>query len=141
MTNNTAAIERQLTIEAPIAKVWAAITDPKQVSQWFGETAEFEPKPQALGWFGWQQHGQFALRVEQVEAPTRFAWRWMADKDVPFNEQDSTLVEFHLTAIDNQSTLLSLRESGFKTPESRQDNVGGWAEELADLLHFLNPAN
>ncbi len=137
MSNNTAAIERQLTIQAPIAKVWAALTDPKQVSQWFGETADFEPKPQAIGWLGWEQRGQFAMRIEEVKPQSVFSWRWMADKDVPFKEEDSTLVEFHLTALSNNETHLSLRESGFKTPESRAENVGGWKEELGHLLAYL----
>ena len=140
MSHETRAIERSLLIEQPIEKVWQAITEPSQVNQWFGDVAEYELREGAHGWFGWEAHGRFAMRIERVEPMTAFAWRWMADRDVTFDEAQSTLVEWRLEALSATSTRLWVRESGFKTPESRQENVGGWTEELGHLsAHLLGP--
>ncbi len=138
MTHETRNIERTLTLKSSQEKVWLAITDPDSIGQWFGESAEFELKAGALGWLGWEHHGQFAMRVEAVEPMTYFAWRWMRFKDIPFSEDESTLVEWRLTALPEGGTELLLIESGFKSPESRQDNVGGWQEELEHLQTFLS---
>lgn len=137
MTHETRKIERKLTLQSNQSEVWEAITNPQSIGQWFGESAEFELNAGAVGWFGWEQHGSFAMRVEAVEPKTYFAWRWMRFSDTPFNEDDSTLVEWHLAALPDGGTELMMRESGFKTPASRKDNVGGWQEELAHLQKFL----
>ncbi|VAW45732.1 hypothetical protein MNBD_GAMMA02-779 [hydrothermal vent metagenome] len=137
--NILGAIERRITIKAPIANVWDALTQAEQVAKWFGQTAQFEAKIGALGWFGWQDHGQFAMRIETTEPNTLFAWRWMADKDVPFSVDNSTLVEWQLRSIDKKTTSVILQESGFKTPSSRSDNASGWTEELADFEDHFKP--
>jgi len=137
MSHETRKITRRLTLKSPLEKVWQAITDPVQMSQWFGDTADFELQKGHEGWLGWEQHGQFALRIEAVEPMTYFAWRWMRHPDEAFAESQSTLVEWHLTAQPDGGTELSLIESGFKTPESRADNVHGWQEELEHLQNHL----
>ncbi len=137
MTHETRKIERKLTLQSSQSEVWKAITDPDSMSQWFGESAAFELKAGALGWLGWERHGQFAMRIEAVEPKTYFAWRWMRFKEIAFSEDESTLVEWRLSALPSGGTELLMTESGFKTPESRSDNVGGWQEELTHLQSFL----
>lgn len=138
MNNKTADINQLITINAPIKTVWDAITDPTQLSLWFGQSAEFELTPGSVGWFGWSDHGKFAMQIEAVSEPTYFAWRWMAAKEVAFNKAESTLVEWHLKSITSAKTEISLRESGFLKPQSRADNVQGWNQELEHLEQYLN---
>ncbi|MGJ8664639.1 MAG: SRPBCC domain-containing protein [Marinicella sp.] len=137
MNDNTAAINRQLNIKAPIGKVWKAITDPSQLSQWFGQAAEFELTIGAVGWFGWDDYGKFAIQIEAIDEPSHFAWRWMAEKEVSFKAEESTLVEWWLEVINPSETKLTLRESGFLTAQSRSDNEHGWTEELGHLEQHL----
>ncbi len=138
MTHETRKIERKLTLLSSQTEVWEAITKPENIEQWFGESAEFELKAGSLGWLGWEDHGQFAMRVESVNPESYFAWRWMRFKDIAFCEDESTLVEWQLTALPDGGTELLMTESGFKSPESRSDNVGGWLEELSHLQTFLS---
>ncbi|WP_102796066.1 SRPBCC domain-containing protein [Bowmanella denitrificans] len=133
------SINRELTLNAPIERVWAAISDPAQVANWFGSKAEFQLLVGSEGWFEWPPEiceGRYAMRVEQVDAPVYFAWRWMAEQDVPFDEKQSTLVEWWLQTSEN-GTLLKLKESGFLTLKQQQMNVQGWQQELAELEAFL----
>ncbi len=117
--------------------MWRAITRPEEIARWFGDTAELEAREGAEGWFGWKRHGHFAVRVERYEPHRRFAWRWAREADTPVDESPSTLVEWELVPRDGGGTTLKLRESGFERYEDRQSNVGGWKQELGELVEYL----
>ena len=57
--------------------------------------------------------------------------------DKTLDESPGTLVEWTLDPSADGGTLLHLRESGFTTSTSRLENVGGWVEELAELMDHL----
>lgn len=135
----TEVIEKELHVRAPIERVWQVITDPGYVAQWFGDKAEIDLRPGGAAMFGWTEYGDGAARVERVEPPRVFAFRWMREHDVPFAVGGSTLVEFTLSP-DGDGTRLRLVESGFTEDEHRKDNDGGWDAELADLVKFVESA-
>ncbi len=136
----TDTIERTLELDAALEDVWRALTDPTELSGWFGDTTELNPRVGADGWFGWRQHGRFAVRVEVFEPPRRFSWRWVHEPEKTVDEAPSTLVEWTLTARDDGGTSLHLRESGFRTEEHQKDNEGGWTQELGELVEHLKAA-
>lgn len=140
MPNNIDSIVREISFNAPIEQVWQAITSPDAMQQWFGSGASFELKQGELGYFEWEQEceGRFAMRVETIIAPTYFAWRWMYQQDVVFDEATSTLVEWSLTSTESGGTQLILTESGFLQANHKQDNIKGWTQELADLQTYMN---
>ncbi|MEJ2085916.1 MAG: SRPBCC domain-containing protein [Acidobacteriota bacterium] len=133
----TAAIERTVELDAKLEDVWRALTDPTEVSGWFGDSASFTPEIGASGWFGWEKHGRFSMRVEAFEPPTRFAWRWSRDPGTDIDEGVSTLVEWTLREREDGGTTLELRESGFVREQDREMNSGGWDEELEHLRQHL----
>ena len=120
------AIERKLELQQSPETVWNALTEPTQVAAWFGETARFEAKPGGEGYFGWQSHGRFAMRIEAFEPPRRLVWRWGRDADKSLEETHSTVVEWTLLPRRDGGTTLLLKESGFATEQSRQENTEGW---------------
>lgn len=128
-------IERQMTFQAPRDAVWAALTEPEQISKWFGNEAELDLLPGGEGVFRW---GEVEVRVtvEEVNPPSRFSYRWEPSQTPTGGP--TTLVEFELEEIPG-GTRLSLVESGFESlpPESRQENEFGWDEELGDLRAFV----
>jgi uncharacterized protein YndB with AHSA1/START domain len=129
-------IERVMTLDAPREAVWAALTEPDQLRQWFGtKRAELDLRPGGTGVFGWEE-GEARVTVETVEPPERFAYRW-----IPGSAQTgeaTTLVEFTLEE-DGAGTKLTLVESGFVQfpAEARRENEGGWDEELSDLRTYV----
>ena len=134
----TAVIERTLELETPIEDTWRALTDPTELSGWFGDSAEFSPEVGSQGWFGWEKHGRYAMRVEEFEPPRRFVWRWARDAGKDLDETPSTLVEWTLTPRANGGTTLHLRESGFVRREDFEGNDRGWTQELGELVEYLS---
>lgn len=132
-----ATIDKKLELEQSPETVWAALTDPAQVASWFGETAEFGAELGGEGYFGWESHGRFAMRIEDFDPPHRLTWRWGREANKPLNETHSTIVEWTLLPREGGGTTLLLRESGFATEQSRQENIGGWKHELGELVEFL----
>ena len=132
-------IERELLVQAPIERVWRVITEPEYVRQWLGSRVEIDLRPGGAANFGWPEEGYDNgwARVERVDPPHVFAFRWMREVNVPFDPAGAnTLVEFTLAA-DGDGTRLRLVESGFTEEAHRKDNEGGWDHELADLAAFL----
>jgi uncharacterized protein YndB with AHSA1/START domain len=128
-------IERQMTFPAAREDVWAAITQPEQISKWFGTETELDLRPGGEGVFRWGDT-EVHVTVEEVSPPSRFAYRWEPSQ-AP-SGGPTTLVEFQLEQVPG-GTRLSLVESGFANlpAPSRQENELGWDEELGDLRAFL----
>jgi uncharacterized protein YndB with AHSA1/START domain len=136
------SIERELILPVPPARVWAALTQPDQLSAWFGTQATIDLRPGGEVIFTWDgstgPRGTNRGVIEAVEPPNRFAFRWQSSPDnVPL-----TRVEFTLQP-HAEGTRLRLLESGFASlpPEPRgglhERNTSGWQRELGELAQYL----
>ena len=96
--------------------------------------------------FGWNSGEIARAKIEVVEPPHCFAFRWRpykSDPDLPIESGGpTTLVKFSLEQ-SPQGTRLTLVESGFAAfpaeiyAKSLADNQQGWDEELASLAAYL----
>ncbi|HET7727420.1 MAG TPA: SRPBCC domain-containing protein [Candidatus Limnocylindrales bacterium] len=136
-TTDIPAIERRLELHAAPERVWRALTDPDELSAWFGQRAHLEPRAGGDAWFEWDGHGRFNARVEVFEPPRRLHFRWGSGGGLPVDAGPTTLVEFELAPRPGGGTVLRLRESGFRREDSRWDNTGGWLHELAELAGLV----
>ena len=71
----------------------------------------------------WEEHGTVRARVERVEPPRLFSYRWANAVDVEPSEGHSTLVEFSLTAADG-GTRVRVVESGFASLDTSDEDRG-----------------
>src|SRR4051794_40614586 len=100
MTPSTDRIEAHVLIAAPLERVWDLVTSPEHLGRWLGNSgAHVELRPGGALSLSFEGFGTFHGRVEAVDAPRRFAFRWLAtvdveDAPVPGN---STLTEFTLS--------------------------------------------
>jgi uncharacterized protein YndB with AHSA1/START domain len=144
----TDRIERETLIAAPVERVWELVTAPEHVGVWFGDAgAEIDLRPGGALVLRWAEHGTVHGRVERVEPPRVFAYRWAAAPAPAtggeLDDGNSTLVEFTLTE-DADGTRLRVVESGFaglRVPEAEQvrkaeGNTEGWKHELGDLAAY-----
>jgi len=138
-------IEREILIEAPIEVVWAIVTEPEHLARWFPDAATIDLRPGGEGRLTWNDHGTYRLRVERVEAPHRFSFRWVRRVGVDPVEGASTLVEMSLSA-DDRGTRLRLVESGFgdldwpadEAAQYAEENDHGWDVELRELQAYVS---
>ena len=136
-------IRREIVVDAPIERVWRAISTPDEVAQWFGDVTEFETRAGSRAVFGWTEFGQsFEAEIVTVEEPFRFGYRWALEASKSLEDSHVTSVEFTLERVDG-STRLTLVESGFSAiPDDEHEqhfgeNSKGWTAELEDLRLFL----
>lgn len=130
-------VEKELDFKASPERVWSAIAEAGELSKWFGHRTELDLTPGADGAMIWDDHGRYAVRVEEVDPPRRLVWSWVHEPGVPFDQAPSTRVEWSLTPRAGGGTTLHLRESGFLTDLHQQENTGGWDEELGELARLL----
>lgn len=138
-------IEREILIDAPPDVVWAVVTEPEHVGSWFSDSATIDLRPGGEVILTWEEHGSARGRVEKVEPPQAFSFRWARPVGAEPGERNSTLVEFSLKA-EGESTRLRVVESGFRDLEWSEDerakyaeeNKEGWELELGELLEYVS---
>lgn len=134
-------VRRTVRIAAPVEIVWAALTEASQIGQWFGQSADFPDGVHegAEGTFGWTEHGDFPVRIDQHEPRTAFAFTWGTPGE-PIRDDNSTTATFAV-AQEGDETVVTVVESGFDTlgeaagrRAAMEENAQGWTEELDDLV-------
>lgn len=147
--NSNDQIVKAVNINAPISRVWQALTDYKQFGEWFRVKLNepFAPGSRSTGvttYPGYEGHQWFAT-IESMEPESLFSFRWNHDNieaGLPPEQQPTTHVEFRLEQ-SASGTLLTITESGFESlPESKRGaimrgNIEGWniqAKNIADYV-------
>ena len=137
-------IERDILIDAPVETVWAVVTEPEHISSWFSDSVELDLRPGGRAVLHWNEHGTVHGRVERVEPPHFFSFRWVLHPGADLAEDNSTLVEFSLST-EGDSTRLTVVESGFRDVAGPEDEKQrhfdshrrGWELELGQLEEYL----
>ena len=137
-------IEREILIHAPVDVVWAVVTEPEHISGWFSDSVDLDLRPGGRAVLHWNGHGTVHGRVERVEPPHFFSYRWALDHGAELTEDNATLVEFSLSA-EGASTRLTVVESGFRDLAGPDDEKQrhfdshrrGWEHELGELVEYL----
>lgn len=136
-------IRRELVVDAPIERVWEALTSAEELAQWFGDSAEIDLQPGGRARFGWSEFNSTTdCIIEAVDRPSRFSFRWDAVSGSPV-EEVSTHVEFTLRT-EGEATHVTMLESGFADlPEDAYQeridkNTSGWDAELPELSAYLS---
>jgi uncharacterized protein YndB with AHSA1/START domain len=133
------AIEREILIDAPPGVVWSIVTEAQHVAGWFSDDAELDLRVGGRMLLTWREHGVYEGRVEIVDPPHVFAFRWQTRKGA-FSESNSTLVVMTLE-VEGPGTRLRVVESGFAALPWSDDecasyaaeNSRGWVAELDEL--------
>jgi len=145
-------IEKEIEIQAPVSRVWKALTDYKEFSTWFrvdlegpfvaGETARGRITHPGF------EHVVMQVAVKKIEPERYFSFTWhpyAVDPKQDYTQEEPTLVEFTL-AETASGTQVRVVESGFdKIPVHRRDeafrmNEGGWAAQIKNIKNHVEQA-
>jgi len=120
------------TLPAPTVRVWSALTDGAQLSDWFWP-ARLHPRA-SVDADGYELAGDgLAVRGRYLEQapPHRLSFTWQWD-----GEDDQTTVTIDLSGVDDV-TELTLRHDGFADVAARDAHITGWTECLDRLPPYL----
>ena len=142
-TNLITPIVQQITIDAPASAIFAALTDPQQLPQWWGEDGMYhvttmESDLRVGG--RWKSSGTgsdgkpFAVHgiYRVIDAPRVLEYTWNYDWD---DANAETVVHYELEERDG-ATHLRVTHTGFVTVESRDGHDNGWVRVLGWLKAY-----
>ena len=150
--SSTDRIDKRVTLRAPRARVWRALTDAQEFGAWFrarldGQFAEGATIRGKITHPGYE-HVTMELQIDRIEPERYFSYRWhpyAIDARVDYSAEPSTLVEFTLEETSG-GTVLTIVESGFdRIPAARRAeafrmNDGGWTGQLKNIeRHVTQP--
>jgi uncharacterized protein YndB with AHSA1/START domain len=141
-TNNMTAeaIVMERTLNAPVARVWKALTDVDQMRQWYFDLKEFKPQVGFEFEFVVEHEGNsyhHLCRVTDVIPEKKIAYTWRYK-----GESGDSLVTFELSP-EGDKTRLKLTHTGIetfpKTPAYAWKNFeGGWTALIdSELRQFV----
>jgi uncharacterized protein YndB with AHSA1/START domain len=142
-------IEKSIELNAPVARVWRALTNHEEFGDWFrvrldgpfavGETSRGQmtyPGCEHLPW-------QAVVQAMEHERLFSFTWpQYDVEADVDYADEPWTLVEFRLEPTST-GTRLFITESGFSAlPEGPRTkfmrmNERGWTEQLTNIQAYV----
>ena len=142
-------IEKKVTLNAPVGRVWRALTDHREFGEWFGVALEgpFEAGKVSRGKIthpGYE-HLKWEANIEAMEKDRRFAMTWhpyAVDPEKDYSKEDPTRVEFALEK-EGTGTRLRVTEAGFdKVPADRREeayrmNQSGWEAQMENIGAYL----
>jgi uncharacterized protein YndB with AHSA1/START domain len=150
---STDRIVKSIELNAPVSRVWMALTDHKQFSQWFRVNLEspFVPGQTTRGRITYPgyEHLVMEVVVQKIEPQRLFSFTWhpyAIDPKVDYSKEKPTLVEFRLEKTA-AGTRLHVTESGFDSiPAARRDeafrmNSGGWEAQLKNIEAHVGKAS
>jgi uncharacterized protein YndB with AHSA1/START domain len=146
MNTSTDRIERKILLKAPLSRVWRALSDAKEIGDWFG--VDFKGKSFVAGkpvrgqiTYPGYEHIVMEVSVERVVPERLLSWRWhpaAMDPAVDYSQEPTTLVVFELREGEG-GIVLTVVESGFDNlPPARRAtafrmNASGWDEQMKNI--------
>jgi len=140
-------IEKRIELNAPVSRVWRALTDHREFGEWFRVKLDgpFIPVEISTGHITYPgyEHLKWEAAVQKMEPERLFTWHpYAVDPKVDYSNEPATLVEFRLEPKD-KGTVLYLTESGFDAlPKDRRFeafrmNEDGWTEQMTNIENHL----
>jgi uncharacterized protein YndB with AHSA1/START domain len=138
-------IEKRIELNAPVSRVWRALTDYREFGEWFrvrldGPFVAGQVSRGHITYPGYENL-KWEAAVQKMEPERFFSFTWhpyAVDPKIDYLKETPTLVEFTLEKTKS-GTLLLLTESGFdKIPGDRRleafrMNDGGWTEQMKNI--------
>jgi len=136
----TEAVVIERTFNAPVGRVWTALTNVEQMRQWYFDLKEFKPEVGFEFEFVVEHEGMtyhHLCRITEVIPQKKIAYTWRY-KGYP----GDSLVKFELLA-EGDKTRLKLTHDGLDTfPKlpsfARENFLKGWTEIIgSELMQFV----
>jgi len=145
-------IDRHIDIEAPVERVWRALTTVEELSAWFQVKIDGSIAAGSAVWMTSTHPGHAGMRFRvwfvELTPPRRLVWQWhpgAVDETIDYTREPRTTVTFEL-ASSGRGTRLTVSETGFdeislaRRAKVYGDNSQGWTVVLGWLKHHVEAA-
>jgi uncharacterized protein YndB with AHSA1/START domain len=160
MPSETDRIHKEVLLDAPLDRVFRAVSDSREFGAWFGVEFDgaFEPGRRMTGrivptkvdpvvaksqepYAG----AKFEIVVDRIETGQLFSFRWhpfAVEPNHDYSAESMTLVEFRFEAVGGK-TRLTITETGFDAiPAARRAkafemNSGGWTAQIGLVTKYV----
>ena len=146
-------IDESIEINAPPERVWRALTDVNELSEWFKMAIEGDIAPGREVWMTVKSKGEyegmrFSVKIVEMTRPRRFVWQWhpgAVDPGTDYSKEPRTTVTFTLEP-SGRGTKLSVAETGFdalaleRRAKALKENTQGWNEVVVWLQKHAEKA-
>lgn len=160
MSTTPDCIEKKITLRAPQARVWRAISDARQFGTWFGvifdgpfvagarmvgKITPTKVDPEVAKLQEPHEGKAFEVTIDRIEPEHLFSFRWhpfAVDPNVDYSKEPATLVVFELKEAPG-GTHLTITESGFdgiplaRRAQAFTSNQGGWDHQAKLIEKYL----
>lgn len=130
-----------IVIDAPIERIFSALTDPAMMDRWIATGAKVNARPQGEYSYGWKMQPGDAREIEcvgptrilEIDPPRRLVTDWVYRGDPGVSR-----VTWELDPISPGSTRLTLTHLGIgEEPANKRGYIGGWTAFAIELKHFM----
>ena len=140
---NETAVVIERTFDAPIGKVWHAISEKDQIKQWSFDIKDFEPEVGfEFQFIGGTEERQYLHKCKMLEVihlkKLRYSWRYDGYEGI-------SIVTFELFDLGDKTRVRLTHEGLDSFPKSnpdlaRENFVAGWTSIVGSLLkEFVEP--
>jgi len=130
-------VVKEVTVRAPVDRVWHALTDPEELMRWFPPVARVEPGVGGSITLSWGAGMEGTAPIHVWDPHERFGWT----EEHPGEPPVRIAVEFEIAAAGGGATTVRLVQSGFGPGTDWDEYIssvdGGWTYFLANLRHYL----
>ena len=108
-------VTREVVFPAPTEEVWAALTEPERLEEWFANDVELDLRPGGGASFRWSNGEERHATVTEVEPERRLAFDWEDEGTVEFTLEDD-VDGTRLVVVESSpawSTAIELQASAF----------------------------
>ena len=143
-------IEREIVLNAPVSRVWRALTNHQEFGEWFRVkiASPFRAGEEASGPLLDPGHEHITWRavIQDIDPEQYFAFTWhpyAIDPKVDYSKEVPTLVEFRLQSTKDGGTRLDFSECGFNDlPPDRQKEAfekheNGWTQQMKNISDYV----
>ena len=128
--------------DQPVLKVWNALTDKEKVKQYFFGTeviTDWQPGSDIVFKGDWEGNKyEDKGKILEVEEGKKIKYSHLSSfSGLPDEPDNYSIVTYELKS-ENDSTILTVTQQGFKDETSRDDSVNGWNYVLDNMKKLLD---
>jgi uncharacterized protein YndB with AHSA1/START domain len=138
--DNKGVIEKSVTVRAPRAVVFEALTKAETLTRWFPSSAQSDPRPGGRLALGWEfakaeQNGTQSTQYVDVSADERVSYAWNGGTGA-----EHTLVTFDLSGGEDE-TVVKLQHGGWPVGDAGKPLIERhdmpWTFYMGNLKAYL----